>query len=223
MVLSLALFTGCEDSNNITQNQQQVDGLSLLGLVDGRTMVYIQTDTAISYDPIAITTHDTTLSVLITGSGSDWIIHNGSNKIINLKTASSSIIQNGYWKKINGQDSLIYFASPPLIMERTLSSTLAWDYYTPFYNPDSVAIYFSFYHANFGFKVSKEYVGIESIITPAGEFNSYRFDLQIFTTNFGNDPIATSSEYYVPNIGLVKQDFNIGALRRSLILVSYTN
>ena len=105
------LVIGCEDSDNVVNTPKIVDGLSLLGLVDGRTLVYIQTDTTINPD-YSISITDTTLSVLITGAGNDWIIHNGAEKLINLKIASSSIIQNGYWKKINDQDSLIYFASP---------------------------------------------------------------------------------------------------------------
>ncbi len=223
ILLGMLIITGCEDSNNILDTPKTIDGLSLLGLSNGRTLVYIQTDTVISLDPIFISTTDTTLSILITGADNDWIIHNGVEKLINLKVASGSIIQNGYWKNINGQDSLIYFASPPLLMERTLNSDLSWTYYTPFYQSDTSPEYFPFYYANFGFKVIKEYKGIETIITPAGEFDSSRFDLLLYTTAYGNDPIAEASEYYVPNIGLVKQDFNIGALKRSLILANYSN
>ena len=84
-------------------------------------------------------------------------------------------------------------------------------------------MYLHYYFANFGFKVSKEYKGIETIITPAGEFDTYRFDLVLYTTAFGDNPIATISEYFVPNVGLVKQDFNNGALRRSIILANYTD
>lgn len=223
ILLCMLIVIGCEDSNNIVNTPKEIDGLSLLGLSNGRTLVYIQTDTVISLDPISVTITDTTLSILITGTGNDWIIHNGTEKLINLKVASSSIIQNGYWKKINGQDSLIYFAAPPLLMERTLSPDLNWDYDTPFYQPDTASEKLPFYYANFGFQVNKSYIGIETIITPAGEFDSYRFDLLLYTADYGNDPVATVSEYYVPNIGLVKQDFNIGALKRSLILVSYSN
>ena len=223
ILIGMLVVTGCEDSNNIVNTPKEIDGLSLLGLSNGRTLVYIQTDTIISLDPISVTITDTTLSILITGTGNDWIIHNGTEKLINLKVASSSIIQNGYWKKINGQDSLMYFAAPPLLMERTLNPDLNWDYDTPFYQTDSSSEKLPFYYANFGFQVNKSYIGIETIITPAGEFDSYRFDLLLYTADYGNDPVAIVSEYYVPNIGLVKQDFNIGALKRSLILVNYSN
>ena len=117
----------------------------------------------------------------------------------------------------------MYFAAPPLLMERTLNPDLNWDYDTPFYQTDSSSEKLPFYYANFGFQVNKSYIGIETIITPAGEFDSYRFDLLLYTADYGNDPVAIVSEYYVPNIGLVKQDFNIGALKRSLILVNYSN
>ena len=179
LLLVCAVFiVGCEDSDKIANSPNTVDGLSLLGLSDGRTLIYIQTDTTITLDTTVtpnsytVTTSDTTMSILITGSGNDWIVHNGTDKLINLKVASSSIIQNGYWKKINGQDSLVYFASPPLLIERTLNSALSWDYYTPFYQPDSTPVYLPFYYANFGFHVTKEYKGIETIITPAGEFDT---------------------------------------------------
>ncbi len=217
------LIVGCEDSDNFVNTPQNVDGLSLLGLVNGRTLVYIQTDTTIDIETFAITVTETNQSVLITGTGDDWIIHRGTDKLINLKVGTSSVIQNGYWKEINGLDSLIYFASPPLIMERSLNSNLEWEFFTPFYRPDTTAMFLPFYYANFGYNAVKEYVGIETIITPAGEFDSYKFDLLLYSTAFGSEPIASVSEYFVPQIGLVKQEIKIGSLSRSLVLANYTD
>ncbi len=101
-ICSLSII-GCEDSSNVINTPQGVDGLSLLGLADGRTMVYIQTDTVINPETYGITITDTILSILITGSDNDWIIHKDAEKLINLKVGSSSIIQNGYWKKLTAK------------------------------------------------------------------------------------------------------------------------
>ena len=67
-------------------------------------------------------------------------------------------------------------------------------------------------------------LGAQALTKPvAGEFDTYRFDLQRITSILGTEPVANVSEYFVPNIGLVKQDINIGILRRSLILVNYSD
>ena len=78
ILIGMLVVTGCEDSNNIVNTPKEIDGLSLLGLSNGRTLVYIQTDTIISLDPISVTITDTTLSILIIGTGNEWIIHNGN-------------------------------------------------------------------------------------------------------------------------------------------------
>ena len=223
LLFGLLSITGCEDSNNIINSPKSIDGLSLLGLSNGRTFVYLQTDTVVTANPFTVSVSDTTCTITITGSGDDWIISEGTTKIINLKVGASSIIQNGYWTNINSQDSLIYFAAPPVLMERTLATGLSWQYYTPFYKPTGTPTYFPFYIANFGFQVVKSYSGIENIITPAGEFDTYRYDLELYTTAFGDSPVAVIAEYFVPNIGLVRQDFNNGALRSSIILANYSN
>ena len=223
LVSAFTLFTGCEDDDNAVIPPTSIDGKSLLGLVDGRSMFYLQTDTYITLDPFTITVTDTTLTVLITGSGDDWIIHNNSNRLINLKVGSNSIIQNGYWRKINEHDSLIYIAVPPLLMERSLSSNLIWDYYTPFYTTDEGPILLPFYIANFGFRVTKEYEGTEDIITPAGEFKAHRFSLTLYTSAFGNDPVAEIIEYYAVDVGLIKQELFNGALNRTIILATYAD
>lgn len=221
-ILLLFLFCGCGSDNGVN-SPQETDGLSLLGLVNNRTFNYIETDTNITFDPFTVSFSDTILTITITGSSDDWIISNGQKPIINLKVSSLSIIQNGYWTMFNAQDSLVYIAAPPVLMDRTLNLNKSWDYYTPFYNTGTTPILFPFYISNFGFKVTKMYTGREDIITPAGEFSAFRFELKLYTSAFGDQPVAEIVEYYVPNIGLVKQDMVNGGLRRSIILVNYTD
>ena len=154
-LLCLLLFTGCEDSNNITNNPKGIDGLSLLGLTNGRSFVYLQTDTVVTANPFTISVTDTTRVINISGAGDNWIISDGATKIINLKVGASSIIQNGYWKVVNNQDSLIYFSIPPLLMERSLAVNLNWEYYTPFYTPISTPTYFLFIYQTLDSKYQK--------------------------------------------------------------------
>lgn len=219
--LFLLLF-GCGSNNDsVTPASEFVNGASLLGLVNGRTINYLQTDTVISIEPFKIDIITTNQTIKITGSGDDWIIQDNDQLLINLKVTTTSVIQNGYWRKVNAQDSIFYFAAPPVLMMRSLTKSIDWDDFTPFYKTDTSQEMLPFYYSYFGFNYTKEFIGIEEIITPAGAFNAYRFDVSLFVNFNDVSPIATVSEFYAPNIGLVKLNFSSGPLRRSLTMISY--
>lgn len=222
MIISL-IMTGCADSDNPVNTPGSFDARSLMGLVDGRTLYYIQTEIEVTIEPFSITKTDTVIEVSVGGADDDWIFYRSNQPLINLKISENSIIQNGYWRTFNGIDSLVYYTTPPLILERTVQQNSSWIYYTPYYQSEGGQSLLPYYFANFGFKVSKTYVGNETVITPAGEFDTYRYDLVLSTSEFGENAVAEISEYYAPNIGLVKQVLVNGSDSRSLILFDYTD
>jgi len=217
----IILLVGCDNNSSVTSTA--LDGLSLLGLVDGRTLTYLQTDTTITVNPFNIEVTTSNQTIKITGSGDDWIIHNNNLPLINLKIASSSIIQNGYWRKVDSVDSIFYFATPPIIIKRSLSAHQSWQEFTPMYQSDSSQEMLPFYYAYFGFYSTKEYADTEEVLTPAGGFNAYRYDIKLYMNQNDETPIATVSEFYVPHVGLVQWHFNSGPLKSTLTLINYTD
>jgi len=220
-LLLTILLVGCDNNSSVTSTA--LDGLSLLGLVDGRTLNYLQTDTIFYANPFNIEVTTSNQTIKITGSDDDWIIHNNDQPLINLKITSSSIIQNGYWRKVNGVDSIFYFAAPPIIIKRSLSAHQSWQEFTPLYQSDSSQEMLPFYYAYFGFYSDKEYADTEEVLTPAGGFTAYRYDVKLYLNQNDETSIATASEFYVPHVGLVQWHFNSGALKRTLTLINYTD
>jgi hypothetical protein len=214
------LLLGCGKDDVIMSPMERLDGSSLLGLVNNRTLSYLQTDTVVSIDPVYSVTV-TTLSqmVKISGSGSDWMIKDGDSPLINLKLTKESVIQNGYWRTVDDQDSLFYFAEPPILMTRSLASDRSWDGYTPFFETDTSSHSLLFYYASFGFHFEKQFIDSVHLLLPAGSFNAYHFDVSLFVNPSDTVPIVRISEYYAPAVGLVKLHLRGGALSRTLSLV----
>ena len=220
IIIVVFLALGCDD-DKVNAPSQDIEGASLLGLVNGRTFTYMKTDTIITAEPYDVNVVTTTQLINVTGQAADWIISDNGKKIINLKVTGSSVIQNGFWTTLNNIDSIIYFATPPVIMKQILNTTESWSYFTPKYETDSSLDYYFFYFANFGFNTVKEYIGREEVITPGGIFNAYRFDVELYANVYDADPSAVVSEFYYPNVGLVQLTLNAGSLKRSLKLISY--
>lgn len=213
------LLAGCTEDGNPSGSNGSFDGLSLLGLEDGRRMIYLQTDTLTNPDfSITVTTDDETVD--IAGSGSDWIIHNGDQAIINLKVTSVSILQNGYWYSEGDSETLTYFAVPPVMMVRSTEEVAPWQGYTPHYDDGSEDTKLIWYYAYYGFYFTKEYQGRELLHLPAGSFNTYHFQTGLYRNPIDGEPDVTVDEYYVPNVGLVQQNIRGGSLNRTLSLIS---
>jgi len=214
------LLLGCGEDDVILSPLERLDGASLLGLVNNRTLIYLQTDTVVSFDPTYSVTVTTSSQVIkINGSGSDWMIKDGDNPLINLKLTNESVIQNGYWRTVDDHDSLFYFAEPPILMARSLASERSWEGYTPFYETDTSSLSLLFYYAYFGFHFEKQFVDNVHLLLPAGSFDAYRFDVSLFVNSSDTIPVVRISEYYAPAIGLVKLHLRGGALSRTLSLV----
>ena len=214
------LLLGCGEDDVILSPLERLDGASLLGLVNNRTLSYLQTDTVVSIDPVYSVTVTTSSQVIkINGSGSDWVIKDGDNPLINLKLTNESVIQNGYWRTVDDHDSLFYFAEPPILMARSLASERSWEGYTPFYETDTSSLSLLFYYAYFGFHFEKQFVDSVHLLLPAGSFNACRFDVSLFVNPSDTIPVVRISEYYAPAIGLVKLHLKGGPLSRTLSLV----
>jgi hypothetical protein len=157
--------------------------------------------------------------IKISGSGSDWVIKDGDNPLINLKLTNESVIQNGYWRMVDDHDSLFYFAEPSILMTRSLAADRGWDGYTPFYETDTSSLSLLFYYCYFGFHFEKQFVDSVHLLLPAGSFTACRFDVSLFDNPFDTIPVVRISEYYAPAIGLVKLHLKGGPLSRTLSLI----
>ena len=103
-----------------------------------------------------------------------------------------------------------------MIMPRKITKDLSWSGYFPSLETDST---FLFYNTYYGFYFNKQFVGIERIKIPAGEFDAYRFDVDLFDSELTESPIIQIQEYYVPLLGMVKHQLTGGPLKRSLSLI----
>lgn len=214
------LLLGCGKENVVTSPLDHLDGASLLGLVNNRTMNYLQTDTIVLIDSTYSVTVTTSSRVIkISGGGNGWIIKDGDLPLVNLKLTNESVIQNGYWRAVDGHDSLFYFAAPPVVMHRSLSGGGGWDGYTPSYETDSSSLVLLFYYCYFGFFFEKQYAENVHLLLPAGSFDTYRFDVDLFVNPSDTTPVVQIKEYYAPAVGLVKLHLKAGALKRTLSLV----
>ncbi len=213
------LFFGCGEDDVMESQPEPLDGASLLGLVNNRTLTYLQTDTVVSIDPAYSVTVTTSSQVVkISGGGNDWIVKDGDKPFINLKLTSESIIQNGYWHTAGGHDSLFYFAEPPILMTRSLSFSPSWDGYTPRFDTGASHLSLLFYYSYFGFYFEKQLTRTVRLIVPAGSFETYCFDVSLFANPSDTVPVVRASEYYAPTIGLVKLRLKGGPLSRTLSL-----
>jgi len=220
---TLVLFSGCDDDSTIVSSSDLVDASRLFGFSDGRVFNYLQTDTLTTVDPFLITITEIHQVVRISGDGDDWVIWDNNTPLVNLKITANDIIQNGYWREVDGYDSLFYFAAPPVVVPRRLAVGTPWDDYTPHFVTESEQVMLPFCYANFGFYFTRELVGIEEVLTPYGAFNAHRFDVSLYVAQSDEEPIATSVEYFAPDVGLVKLNFSSGPLQRSLAIVSYSD
>ncbi len=225
LIVIIGLFAGffghgcSEDTPLLTPPLEQLDGAALLGLQDNRTLSYLQVDSVITIDSAYHVTVTTSVkTITLSGGGNDWIVRSDSQAILNLKLTDEAVIQTGYWRKIDGNDSLIYFSEPVVVMPRSLSSQPEWSGFTPFFNDGDGDIAYLFYYSYFGFFFEKHLVDTVTVLLPAGSFATYRFDTELFVASGDTIPLVQVSEYYSPDRGLVKLTLRGGALRRTLSL-----
>ena len=221
MIVGVLLAAGCsdDDSSPNRSGTAGIDGANLIGLASDRVLTFLQTDT-ITDSSLSVSIAVSQRSLTVTGSGSDWIINDGDNPVANLKLNDESITLNGYWRTDQGTPSLSYFAVPPVMMPRDLSNGDVWSGYTPEINLGSGNEPFTFAFCYFGFFFTKEYVGRQLIQLPAGSFEAYRFDVQLFRNYADALPAAEIQEYYDPAVGLVQLNFRGGPTNRTLSLIN---
>ena len=216
-----ALLIGCgEEGGPSAPSEGSIDGVDLLGLEDGRSLIYLRTD-SIRDDDFNLqvtTTYDT---FTITGDLEDWAIGNNQQPIISLKVSDHSIIQNGYWPITGGTPQITYLPVPPVMMPRQLSTAGSWGGYVPLLQVGLEDVQKLFYYSYFGFHHTKSYVAHPQITVPAGSFGAYQFNVRLYQRYDDVETVATVSEYYVPDIGLVRQEISGGSFKRTLSLISY--
>lgn len=223
VMLTIVLVGGCgEDGNNNpapTSSAPPVttpDGISLLGLSDGRVLSYLVTDTVtLLYPTYIVDVATSSLNVTISGANQDWQIKRDSIPVVNIKVTANTVLFNGYWQNVNGQDSLFYFSVPSITMVKDFEETSSWEGYCPSF-ADSARVFYSTY---FGFYFTKKFAGTERLYLPAGEFDAYRFDIQLFDSEQKKDVVINLSEHYAPGVGLVQLTLRGGALIRTLSLI----
>jgi hypothetical protein len=227
MLLAAVLAGGCGTDGTSDQAPTSSappvttpDGISLLGLTDGRTLSYLVTDTVTQlYPNYVVDVATSSLNLSISGTDQDWQIKHDSIPVLNMKVTANAVLYNGYWQGIAGQDSLFYFSAPPITMMKDFDETSSWEGYCPSF-ADSARV---FYNAYFGFYFTKNYFGIERLYLPAGEFDAYRFDVRLFDSEQKRDVVITLTEHYAPGVGLVQLTLRGGALVRTLSLIDVTD
>ncbi|MEA2030696.1 MAG: hypothetical protein U9N55_03760 [candidate division Zixibacteria bacterium] len=216
--LLMFLLVSCgEESSSPTQTDGSIDGASLLGLVDGGTLTYLQSDTVVTPDYL-IETSETMITVSVSGSDDDWIISHNNHSPITLKLSLESVLVNSY----QYGDSTIYFPEPPALLKREISEEQTWSGYTPVYSDSLGEERYTDIFINYGFSFNKTYKGTELVTVTAGEFDAYRFDVELFLEQDDSTPVANITEYYAKDIGLVKYQLkNAAGLTRVLSLIEH--
>ena len=219
-LIALAVAIGCDGSGDVSDSSDFDDSADLLGLTDNCTLVYLRTDSIRDslFNLHVSTAQDT---IIITGEQDDWVIGTTARPVVSLKISNHWVIQNGYWPPTDGSQDIVYFAVPPMMMIRQLTSGAAWDGYFPLYSLGTEEVQHLFFTSYFGFHFSKSYSGQTQLSVPAGVFNASAFQVRLFQSYYAIEPAATAHEYYVPDVGLVQLSFQAGAFKRVLSLVSY--
>jgi hypothetical protein len=222
---TLLLVAACTDDDGLTPGPApslSLSGPDLLGLVDGRTLEYLRTDTLVTWIPDYRVQEDTGTEIIsIVGSGSDWIIRNDTVPLLNLKVSDPFILHNGYWRKVGQSDALVYFPVPAIAIDRSATQDEPWSGFIPAYTSDSGSTSYVFYYGYFGFYFTKSFSGTEQIFVPAFGGNAFRHVVKLFRNQGDTDPVATVVEHYAPGIGLVRQELRAEGLVRTLSLRAY--
>jgi len=225
IIIVLISMYGCgedDDLSSVSSSPGYLDGATLLGFVDNRTLDYVQTDTIITFDPsYNLSVETSTQKIRLSVNDNEWIVYNDNTPLVNLRPTSESILQNGYWRYIDGHDSLFYIPVPPVVMSRSLSVDTSWSGYTPSLPINNEETIFPFYYANFGFYFERRFIGTENILVPAGSFDTYCFEVDLFVNPYDSLPTARTEEYYASGIGLIRLNFKGGSLNRTLSLIDY--
>ncbi len=221
-------FINCGEDNILTDNNTNPeeslttyeDGFNLMGFANGRNLNYLKIDTVTSLDSTySIDVTSSLITFSFSGNNEDWILKKEEVPYNNLKVSEFSILLNGYWRTIDDTEVINYFSVPPMIMPREITKDISWSGYFPPIDNDST---FLFYNAYYGFYFDKQFVGIERIIIPAGEFDAYRFDVDLFDSEFSNSSVIQIQEYYVPFLGMVKHQLTGGPLKQIMSLIDTT-
>ncbi len=221
VTLAILIMAGCsEDGDTTTRSRSSaVDGADLMGLTSDRALTFLQTDT-ITDSSLTVSVATLHRTIRVTGSGTDWIVNDDSQPLVNLRLNDESITLNGYWHDNGGQSTLTYFAVPPVLMQRSLKQGLTWEGYTPEIDLGNGNEPLSFAFCYFGFFFTKQYIGQELIQLPAGSYDAYHFRVELRRSYADDMPVAYADEYYDSVVGLVQLQFRGGPTNRTLSLIS---
>lgn len=213
---------GADDTGVASEPASSPSGLNLAGLVNGRTLIYFQTDTITTVFPVYEQRIENALRTLqISGSSNSWVIAEDSTPMINLAVTAAAVLHNGYWRSYGATDSLVLFDEPAEALHRTLNIGSVWFDYTPEYVGSSGSQRRLYLTYPFGYYFSRTYTGTQSVTVPAGQFTAYVFETELFVRSDDLDPVARMTEYYADGIGLVKQVVRGQELTRVMNLVNY--
>lgn len=213
---------GTEDTGVASEPSSSPSGLNLAGLVNGRTLIYFQTDTITTLFPVYEQRIENTLRTLqISGGGMNWVIAEDSTPMINLAVTTAAVLHNGYWRSYGATDSLVLFDEPAESLRRVLKVDSAWFDYTPEYGALAGSQRRLYLTYPFGYYFSKRYTGTRPVTVPGGQFTAYVFETELFVRSDDLEPVARMTEYYADGVGLVKQVVRGQELTRVMNLVNY--
>ncbi len=220
LLLALVVMIGCTEDGGPAGPSDPVDGVDLLGLEDGRRLIYLRLD-SIRDDDFNLQVTEAYDTFLVTGTGEDWSIGNTAQPVISLKVTDLAVIQNGYWPLVGGNPDIVHLPVPPVLMPRSLSNSGSWGGYCPQIQLGTEEVQHLFYYSYFGFHHTKSYVAYRQVNVPAGSFTAFQFNVNLYQFYDDTDPVATVLESYVPEIGLIQLTVSGGSFKRILSLVSY--
>ena len=100
------------------------------------------------------------------------------------------------------------------------SSGLSWEGYTPAFETDTSSSTQLVYNSYFGFYFRKQLIDTVRLIVPAGSYNTWHFEVDLFTGLADTIPDIRINEYYSPTVGLIRLHLQLqGGPTRTLSLV----
>lgn len=222
MVLSI----GCESNSTDSDSNTVVsDAQKLLGLQANSHSTYVRYDSIYQYFPdfdIQVDTTEFTFEVVGLDSAFERLdVYFDSIKSHSIRITATHVVNLGYYRTVNGNDTLAFFAQPPEIFPLVVEKDTEWESFTPPMTTDSRPVVTSRLFLSWGLEIERSYLRTESLLLPIGQFNCIVFRNE-FRLPGESEIFKTEYEYYAPEYGLVKL-YSTGLFGRShTFMISHT-
>jgi len=208
VLFTFALIIGCSDkSTNDDDNLITSNAVGLLGLQQDVELDYVSYDTIVTYYPnyaVYIDTTYTSFSAIATDPSRDQIdLSFDSEKFTAVKITANSVVNLGYFRRINDTDSLFAFSEPSQLFPLKVEKTATWTSFTPSISPYGDVWIGSKLYFSYGFENTRSFERMETVLMFPGSFDCYVFKNE-YRVRGTTEPFRTSYEYFSPGFGLVK-------------------